>query len=105
MVRIFDHLENFFLFPDLHFRFWSFRSTADLLTVLSYRIARAFSRSAANLAVVLDIFKAFDWVWHAGFFKKLKSYGISGKIFGLFLLFSIIDGIKWFWIGRLHKNI
>ena len=26
---------------------------------------------------------AFDRVWHAGLFHKLKSYGISGQIFGL----------------------
>ena len=29
-------------------------------------------------AVVLDVSKAFDRVWYAG----LKSYGISGQIFG-----------------------
>ena len=22
-----------------------------------------------------------------------------------FLLFSVIDGFEWFWMGRLHKNI
>ena len=27
--------------------------------------------------------KAFDRVWHAGLLYKLKSYGISGQIFGL----------------------
>ena len=31
----------------------------------------------------LDIFKAFDRVWHAGLLHKLKSYGISVQIFGL----------------------
>ena len=31
----------------------------------------------------LDISKAFDRVWHACFLHKLKSYGISGQIFGL----------------------
>ena len=38
------------------------RSTADLLTVVSDRIARAFNRSGATRAVALDISKAFDRV-------------------------------------------
>ena len=33
--------------------------------------------------VALDIFKAFDWVWHTGLLYKLKSYRISGQTFGL----------------------
>ena len=50
---------------------------------MSDKIARAFNRSRATRAVELDISKAFDRVWHAGLFHKLKSYGISGQIFGL----------------------
>ena len=50
---------------------------------MSDRIARAFSRSGATRAVAFDISKAFDRVWHAGLLHKLKSYGISGQIFGL----------------------
>ena len=50
---------------------------------MSDRIARAFNRSGATRAVALDISKAFDRVWHAGLLHKLKSYGISGQIFGL----------------------
>ena len=33
--------------------------------------------------MALVISKAFDRVWHAGLLHKLKSYGISGQIFGL----------------------
>ena len=50
---------------------------------MSDRIARAFNKSGATRAVALDISKAFDRVWHAGLLHKLKSYGISGQIFGL----------------------
>ena len=81
--RIVEHLEKCGLFSDFQYGFRSCRSTADLLTVVSDRIARAFNRSGATRAVVLDISKAFDRVWHAGLLHKLKSYGISGQIFGL----------------------
>ena len=70
-------------FSDFQYGFRSSRSTADLITVVSDRIARAFNRSGATRAVALDISKAFDRVWHAGLLHKLKSYGISGQIFGL----------------------
>ena len=81
--RIADHLEKCGLFSDFQYGFRSSRSTADLLTVVSDRIARAFNRSGATRAVTLDISKTFDSVWHAGLLHKLKSYGISGQIFGL----------------------
>ena len=59
---------------------------------MSDGIARAFNTSGATRAVALDILKSFDRVWHAVLLHKLKSYGISGQIFGLFLLFSVIHG-------------
>ena len=80
---IVDHLEKCGLFSDFQYGFRSSRSTADLLTVVSDRIARAFNRSGATRAVALDISKAFDRVWHAGLLQKLRSWGISGQIFGL----------------------
>ena len=80
---IVGHLENCGLFSDFQCGFRSSRCTADLLTVVSDRIARAFNRSGATRAVALDVSKAFDRVWHAGVLHKLKSYGISGQIFGL----------------------
>ena len=63
--RIVDHLEKCGLFSDFQYGFRSSRSTADLLTVVSDRIAWAFNRSGATRAVALDISKAFDRVWHA----------------------------------------
>ena len=81
--RIVDHLEKCGLFSDFQYSFRSSRSTAHLLTVVSDRIARAFNKCGATRAVGLDISKAFDRVWHAGLLHKLKSYGISGQIFGL----------------------
>ena len=81
--RIVDHLEKCGLFSDFQYGFRSSQSTADLLTVVSDRIARAFNRSGATQAVALDISKAFDRVWHAGLLHKIKSYGIVGQIFGL----------------------
>ena len=63
------------------------------LTVVSDRISRVFNRSGTTRAVALDISKAFDRVWHAGLLHKLKSYGISGQIFGLISSFLIN---RWF---------
>ena len=74
--RIVDHLEKCGIFSDFHYGFRSSRSTADLLTVVSDRIARAFNRSEATRAVALDISKAFGRVWHSGFLRRLKSYRI-----------------------------
>ena len=71
------------LIPDFRYDFRSSRSTADLLTVIYDKIARAFSRSWVTRAVALDISKAFDRVWYAGLLQKFNSYGNSGQIFGL----------------------
>ena len=73
--RIVDHLKKCRLFSDFQYGFRSFRSTADLLTVVSDRIARSFNRSRATRDVALEISKAFNRVWHTGLLHKLKSYG------------------------------
>ena len=78
-----DHLSKCGPFSDFQYGVRSFRSTVDLLKTVSDRIARAFNRSETTQAVALGISKAFDRVWHAGLLHKLKSYGISGHIFGL----------------------
>ena len=82
--RIVDHLEKYGIFSNFQYGFRSSRSAADLLPVVSDRIARiAFNGSRATRAVALDIPKAFDRVWHVVLLHKLKSSGISGEIFGL----------------------
>ena len=70
-------------FSDSQNGFRSSRSTADLLTAVSDRIAWTFNKCGATQALALDISKTFDKVWHAGLLHKLRSYGISGQIFGL----------------------
>ena len=81
--RIVNHLEKCGIFSNFQYGFWSSQSTADLLTVVSDRITRAFNSSGAAQAVTLDISKAFDRVWHAGLLHKFMSYGMPGQIFGL----------------------
>ena len=46
--RVVDHLEKCGLFSDFQYDFRSSRSTADLLTDVSGRIARAFNRCGAT---------------------------------------------------------
>ena len=46
--RVLDHLDNCGLFSDFQYGFRSSRSTADLLTVVSDRIAGTFNRSGAT---------------------------------------------------------
>ena len=50
---------------------------------MSGRTFTTFSKSGATRAVALDITKAFDRLYHADLLHKLKSYGISGQVFGL----------------------
>ena len=95
------------IFSDFQYNFRPSCSTSDLLTVVPDTIARPFNSYGATRAVAVDIFKSFDRVWNTGFLRKLKS-GISGHLFGLIsscIIFSVIDGFEWFWIGSFRKNI
>ena len=65
------------------------------MTVVSNRIVRAFNRSRATPAVALDISKTFERVWHAALLHKLRSYGISGPIFGF--ISSFLSN-RWLWV-------
>ena len=103
--RIVDHLEKCGLFFHFQYAFRSPRSTADLLTVVSDRIAWSFNRSVAIQTAGLDISKAFHKVWHTRLFTNLSLMGFQVRYLALFLLFSVIDGFEWFWMESLHKNI
>ena len=81
-IWLVKYLENLQIIR-FQYGFGSFESTANLLTVVSNRIDRDFNRSGTTPTVAFDILKAFDKVCHAGHLHKLKSYGISGQIFGL----------------------
>ena len=94
-----------FLISSMVYGFRSSRSTADLLTVVFDRIARHFNKSGATRAVVLDISKTFDKVWHAGLIHKLKSSGISDQVFCFISSFLSNIRLGWFFMGSLHKNI
>ena len=84
---IVDHLGKCGLFSDFQNGCRSSRSTTDLLTVVSDRIARAFNRSGATRAMALDISKAFDRVWHGGLLHKLRSWEFQVRYLALFLHF------------------
>ena len=60
--RLLDDLEKCGLFFGFQYGFRSSQSTVDFLTVVSERIARAFSRSQATRAVACDISKTFERV-------------------------------------------
>ena len=60
--RLIDHLEKCGRFCNFQYDSRSSRSTADHLTVVSYRI---LNRSVATQVVALDVFQVFKVVWHA----------------------------------------
>ena len=98
--RVVDHLEKCGLFSDFQYGFRSSRSNANLLTVVSDRIARAFNRSG-----LLEL-------WHFIYPRLLTGFGMlvfftnfQIRYLALFLLISVINDFEWFWMGSLHKNI
>ena len=101
--RIVDHLEKCGLFSDFQYSFMSSWSTTDLLTVVSDRIARAFNRSGATRAAVLDISKALTGFGMLVFFTKFLLMKFQVRYLFLFLLFSVMDNFEWFLIGSLKK--
>ena len=99
--RIVDHLEKCCLFCISQCGVRSAWWIADLLAVVSDRIARAFNKSRSTWAVAIDTSKAFNRVWPVGLLPKLKFYGISSQIFGLISSF-LSD--RWLWVVLDRKS-
>lgn len=68
-----DHLKQHGLLSYFQHGFRSSHSTADLLIVLYYRVARTFNKSRPTETVALGTLKAFDRVWFAGLLHRFKS--------------------------------
>ena len=103
--KIVDHLEKYGLFSDFQYGFRSSRSTADLLTIVSDRIASSFNRSGATRAVALDISKVLTGLGMLVVLTNLSLMEFQVRYLSLFFLFSIIEDFEWFWMGSVHKNI
>ena len=89
-----SHMESNGLFSDTHYGFRSARSTADLLTLITDKIYHALVKCGEAKLIALDISKAFDEVWHKGLFHKLRSYGVSGKVFDIIKSFLSNRSLK-----------
>ena len=92
-------------FSDFQYGFRSSQSTPDLLTVVSDRIARAFNRSGATLAVAFDISMALIGFGMLVYSTDISLMECQVRYLALFLLFSVTDGFEWFWMESIHKNI
>ena len=93
---------SFFQFP-VGFR--SSQSTAVILTVVSGRIARAFNKSGTTRAVIYIYIKLLTGFGMLVYLKNLCLMEFEVRYLALFLLISVIDDFKWFWMGSLDKNI
>ena len=72
---------------------------------MSDRIARAFNRSGNTLALALDISKLLIEFDLLVFFTNVGVMEFQVRYLALFLLFSVLGGFRWFWMGSLYKNI
>ena len=102
--RIVDHPKKSALFSDFQYGFRSSWSIADLLTVVSNRIAWVFNKSGATQAIAIDISKGFNRVCMLGFITNWSLIEYLVRYLALLLLFSVIEGLVWFWMRRPHKD-
>ena len=102
--RIVDHLENCGFFSDFQYGSRSSRSTADILAVVSDRIARAFNRFGATRAVALDLSKLSTEFGMLVFFTNLSLMEFQVRYLALFFLFSVIGDFELFWMEKSSQE-
>ena len=76
-------------FSDFQYGFRSSRSTADLLTIVFDRIARAFNRCGATQGFIYPRLLTESDIM--AFFPNLSLMEFQVRCLALFILFSVID--------------
>ena len=95
--RVYEFLEKYNCFYDLHFGFRSKHSTVQVLISITESIRSALDESKYVCAIFVDLQKAFDTVNHKVLLDKLHHYGIRGIMNEWFK--SYLQGKKHKW-GR-----
>ena len=93
------HLEICGLFSDVQYGFRSSRSTADLLTVVSFTGLGLLNLRHLIYPRLLTGFGTLV------FFTNSSLIEFQVRYLALFLLLSVIDDFEWLWMGSLHRNI
>ena len=70
-------LETNNLLSDRRYGFRKARSTGDLLAYAVHVWSSALESCGESRVISLDIFKAFDHVWHKGLLAKLPIFGLN----------------------------
>ena len=94
--RIVDHLEKCGLFSDFQYGFRSSRSTADLLTVVSDRIANVYNRSGLLKLWHLIYPRLFVGFSMLVFFTNSNLVEFQIGYLALFRRFSVTSSFGWF---------
>ena len=103
--KLVDHLKDCGLFPDFHYGFGSFQSTADFLIVASDSIAWGFNKSVANRTVAFHYLRLLAEFGRLVFFTNSSLIEFQIEYLALFYLFSLINSFLSFWMESLCKNI
>lgn len=79
------YLHNYLLDNSLLYKyqagFQPGHSTLHQLIEIYHNVFESLEKREHSCLVFCDISKAFDRVWHVGLVHKLRSYGITGKVY------------------------